>query len=78
MMTELILHTLTLWFSAEKITAAEVHFAANKVSAKVNAVAATVSVYWHVIQSGTSKQFKSFSDKLNDSQFCRFDSGQHS
>ncbi|KAG9103886.1 hypothetical protein FRC06_007283 [Ceratobasidium sp. 370] len=40
--------------NSEKIAAAEAHFASNKVSAKINAAAATVSVYWHVIQSGTS------------------------
>lgn len=41
--------------STEKIVAAEAHFAANKVEAKVSkAAAATVSVYWHVIQSGTA------------------------
>ena len=41
--------------STEKIGAAEAHFTANKISAKVNAAAATVSVYWHVIQSGTGE-----------------------
>ncbi|KAF8607501.1 Metalloprotease [Ceratobasidium sp. AG-I] len=40
--------------NTEKIGAAEAHFTANKVSAKVNAAATTVSVYWHVIQSGTA------------------------
>ncbi|QRV72973.1 extracellular metalloprotease [Ceratobasidium sp. AG-Ba] len=40
--------------NAEKIAASEAHFAANKVSPKVNAAAATIPVYFHVIYSSTS------------------------
>ncbi|KAH7345493.1 metalloprotease [Rhizoctonia solani] len=43
--------------SAEEVAAAEAHFASHKVSAKLgpNAkFAATIPVYWHVIQSGTA------------------------
>ncbi|KAG8777830.1 hypothetical protein FRC12_000190 [Ceratobasidium sp. 428] len=40
--------------NTEKIAASEAHFAANKIDAKINAAASTVSVYWHVIQAGTS------------------------
>ncbi|GAB1527182.1 hypothetical protein RhiTH_010357 [Rhizoctonia solani] len=43
--------------SAEEVAAAEAHFASHKVSAKLGAnakFAATIPVYWHVLQSGTS------------------------
>ncbi|KAG8780125.1 hypothetical protein FRC12_023423 [Ceratobasidium sp. 428] len=40
--------------NTEKIAVSEAHFAANKIDAKINAAASTVSVYWHVIQAGTS------------------------
>ncbi|KAJ1311906.1 hypothetical protein OPQ81_010366 [Rhizoctonia solani] len=42
--------------SAAEIEAAEAHFAAHKVSAKTtaNAKLASIPVYWHVIQAGTS------------------------
>ncbi|CCO34847.1 Extracellular metalloprotease 1 [Rhizoctonia solani AG-1 IB] len=43
--------------SAEEVAAAEAHFASHKVSAKLgpNAkFAATIPVYWHVLQSGSS------------------------
>ncbi|QRV72972.1 extracellular metalloprotease [Ceratobasidium sp. AG-Ba] len=37
------------------VAAAEAHFAANKISAKAgSAFAATIQVYWHVIQAGTT------------------------
>ncbi|QRV75730.1 extracellular metalloprotease [Ceratobasidium sp. AG-Ba] len=43
--------------SDDIIAAAEAHFAANKISPKTDAsakFAATIQVYWHVIQSGTA------------------------
>ncbi|KAF8759619.1 Pregnancy-associated plasma protein-A [Rhizoctonia solani] len=41
--------------SAELIAAAEAHFAANKVTLKAGSTfAATIQVYWHVIQAGTT------------------------
>ncbi|CAE7111941.1 unnamed protein product [Rhizoctonia solani] len=41
--------------SAELVAAAEAHFAANKISPKAGSTfAATVQVYWHVIQAGTT------------------------
>ncbi|CAE6420385.1 unnamed protein product [Rhizoctonia solani] len=41
--------------SADLVAAAEAHFAANKVSLKAGSTfAATVQVYWHVIQAGTT------------------------
>ncbi|CAE6484900.1 unnamed protein product [Rhizoctonia solani] len=45
------------WLGAAEIEAAEAHFASHKVSAKTSAnakFAATIPVYWHVIQAGTS------------------------
>lgn len=43
-------------YSAEFVASAESHFAANKISAKAGSTfAATVQVYWHVIQAGTSE-----------------------
>ncbi|CAE6437491.1 unnamed protein product, partial [Rhizoctonia solani] len=52
--------------SAEEIAAAEAHFASHKVSAKLgpNAkFAATIPVYWHVLQSGTSLTQGNIPDK---------------
>ncbi|CAE6437807.1 unnamed protein product [Rhizoctonia solani] len=41
--------------SAEFIAAAESHFAANKISLKAGSTfAATIQVYWHVVQAGTT------------------------
>ncbi|CAE6459458.1 unnamed protein product [Rhizoctonia solani] len=41
--------------NTEFVAAAEAHFAANKISLKAGSTfAATVQVYWHVIQSGTT------------------------
>ncbi|CAE6410890.1 unnamed protein product [Rhizoctonia solani] len=40
--------------SAEFVAAAEAHFAANKISPKAGAKA-TINVYWHVVQNGTTR-----------------------
>jgi hypothetical protein len=49
---------LTNEYSAELVAAAEAHFATNKISLKAGSTfAATVQVYWHVIQAGTSARF---------------------
>ncbi|KAG8761104.1 hypothetical protein FRC11_014386 [Ceratobasidium sp. 423] len=51
--------------SAAEIEAAEAHFASHRVSAKITAdakFAASIPVYWHVIQAGTSLRQGNISD----------------